>query len=88
MHLLQLFLYCWQFIFLASEPEHIKTCPVKDPWGNDYLFQRIDKENYVIATAGSDGNFLGFEQAGKYSAQSLSGQDIILKTGTYVFAPE
>jgi len=70
------------------EPEHIQTCPVKDPWGNDYLFQRIDKDNYTIATAGSDGNFLGYEQIGKYSAQSLSGQDIILKTGEYVFYPE
>jgi hypothetical protein len=56
-------------------------------WGNK-LIVLIDPKNntYRIASAGSDGRFLGFDQKGEYS--ELAGQDIIFADGTPVFVPK
>lgn len=64
---------------------YIKRLPVVDPWGNKYLYKKVDKENYCIASAGSDGIFEGFDQKGKYI--NTEGKDIIFSNGTYVYCP-
>lgn len=71
------------------EPEHLNNCPDKDPWGNDYLFKRIDEKSYYLASAGSDGQFKGFDQVGEYFvSMGLEGQDIVLKNGSFVYNPK
>ncbi|MCP5047986.1 MAG: hypothetical protein GY940_12490 [bacterium] len=70
------------------EPFHIKGLPVKDPWGNDFVYKYGDKENYFVGSAGSDGKFDGFEQKGSYSVGNLTGQDIIFSNGDFVYAPK
>jgi hypothetical protein len=63
-----------------------KFCPVKDVWGNELLYQAKDNISYVLASAGSDGVFNGFDQMGKYS--ELNGEDIIIENGSWKFAPQ
>ncbi|MGB9006752.1 MAG: hypothetical protein WCB96_13595 [Candidatus Aminicenantales bacterium] len=58
-----------------------------DAWGNKLLVQIDPKNNtYRIASAGSDGRFLGFDQKGGYS--DLAGKDIIFADGVPVFVPK
>jgi uncharacterized lipoprotein NlpE involved in copper resistance len=65
---------------------YIRRLPAADPWGNKYLYKKVGKENYYIASAGSDGIFEGFDQKGKYI--NIEGKDIILSNGTYVYCPK
>lgn len=66
-------------------PFHIRKMPVIDPWGNKYLYKKVGKDEYFIASAGSDGIFEGFDQKGKYI--NTEGKDIIFSNGTYVYCP-
>lgn len=72
------------------QPDHIVTLPLKDSWGNDYLYQfdPNNKEIYWIASAGSDGKFDGFDQTGTYPSDRLTGQDIIYSNGTFQYFPK
>jgi len=72
----------------ALVPFYIKTMPVKDAWGKDFLYKVTgEKEDiYFIGSGGSDGIFEGFNQKGKYG--ELRGQDIIASCGVFVYAPE
>jgi hypothetical protein len=61
---------------------YIKQLPLKDPWGNYYVY-KYDKKNpkkYWIASAGKDGKFEGFKKK-KKSAQK---NDDIILTGDAV----
>ena len=62
--------------------------PLKDFWGNDYLYQYND-HRFWIASAGSDGEFKGFEQTGVYPLQDsyLRGKDIILTNNGFTVFP-
>ena len=70
--------------------EHIERyapkCPLKDMWGNDFLYFAVDDSNFEIASAGSDGVFRGFAQEGRYS--EFKGQDIIAERGRWKFSPK
>jgi Type II secretion system (T2SS), protein G len=65
----------------------VNDLPIKDPWGNDYLYmyapskktknQKNAANECFVGSAGSDGRFVGFEQKGVYGADKLSGQDIL-----------
>jgi hypothetical protein len=63
-----------------------KFCPVKDIWGNELLYKALSETDYLLASAGSDGVFNGFEQDGQYS--EYNGKDIIIETGAWKFAPK
>ncbi len=60
--------------------------PLKDPWGNDYLYQG-GGASFAVASSGSDGKFEGFAQKGTYT--ELAGKDVIFThdkpRGTYIF---
>ncbi len=62
--------------------------PLKDFWGNDFLYQYQD-HRFWIASAGSDGEFKGFEQTGVYPLQDsyLRGKDIILSNNGFTVFP-
>lgn len=62
--------------------------PLKDPWGNDF-FYKYQKEQFWIASPGSDGKFEGFEQKGVYlnTEKELDGKDIIISNRGFVFFP-
>lgn len=65
---------------------HMKTVPVKDPWGKPYI---IGNENGIImiASAGSDGKFDGFNQQRGVISDMSSGQDIVLKDHEFITIP-
>ena len=65
-------------------PFYLKVLPAKDPWGNGYLY-RVEGRSYWIASGGSDGSFLGFEQQGGYDR--LEGQDIVFSDGRFQYRP-
>ena len=67
-------------------PDYLETALPADAWGRPFLY-RVDPEkgSYWIASAGSDGNFLGFGQEGVYT--DPEGSDIILSDGEFVFRP-
>lgn len=66
-------------------PMFIKTVP-QDAWQKDFFYRAgADGQGYALASAGSDGKFLGFEQRGDYTA--LQGQDIVMKNAELVFSP-
>jgi hypothetical protein len=67
-------------------PFHIKALPMKDPWGNAYLYQKIGQDEYAVGCAGPDGQFGGFEQTGRYTDRA--GKDIIFKNGNFTFGPQ
>lgn len=62
--------------------------PLKDPWGNDYLY-KFDKRKFRIACAGSDGKFDGFDQTGTYtdSEEELEGKDMIVSNNGFLLLP-
>jgi hypothetical protein len=64
-------------------PYHIRVMPITDPWGNEYIYKYLGKEEYAIACAGSDGKFKGFDQRGEYTG--LKENDIIYSNGQFVY---
>ncbi len=60
---------------------------MRDAWGQEFYF-KADSVNKIcwVASAGSDGKFLGFDQKGAYT--HLLGQDIIAFGTDFIFAPE
>lgn len=65
-------------------PFYLKVLPARDPWGNEYLY-RVENRSYWIASGGSDGTFIGYEQQGGYDA--LEGQDIVFSDGRFLYRP-
>jgi len=65
-------------------PFYLKVLPGKDPWGSEYLY-RVEGRSYWIASSGSDGTFLGYEQQGGYD--TLEGQDIVFSDGRFLYRP-
>lgn len=53
----------------------LKKLLLKDAWGNEFYF-KSDAENWWIGSAGSDGQFGGFEQEGEYKHLDEEGNDI------------
>ncbi len=72
------------------QPFYIRTCPLKDAWGNDLLYKVDPKNpaNYWVASPGSDGKFEGFAQKGTWHMAKEKGQDIILYNGKIIYGPE
>ncbi|MBN1197252.1 MAG: type II secretion system protein GspG [Candidatus Aminicenantes bacterium] len=58
---------------------------LKDAWGNDFYY-RADGARFWIASAGSDGEFQGFDQEGVY--RDYSGRDLIFSGKRFVFWPD
>ncbi len=73
--------------FFLDEIEEDKI-PRKDPWGNDFIY-KYQKDQFRIASPGSDGKFEGFEQKGVYlnTEKELDGKDIIISNRGFVFFP-
>jgi len=74
------------------EPFYIKVLPLKDAWGNDFLYihgEGDTKDIYSIASPGKDGVFNGWEQRGYYDTTDTTtfSDDIIFSNGTFVFGP-
>lgn len=74
------------------EPLYIKSLPVKDGWGNDFVYQFVGKSgqfDYYVGSAGRDGVFEGFEQNGIYNATQFNdfNRDIIMKNGQIMYGP-
>jgi len=72
-------------------PFYIKEVPLKDAWGNNYLFVHgligtSSQDTYSIASSGSDGRFEGFNQTGIYT--DLNYKDIIFSNGKFIYSPE
>lgn len=74
-----------EFFFDEIPEEQI---PLKDVWENDLLY-KCEKNRFWIASAGSDGQFNGFEQIGAClsSDTQLQGKDIIYCNGRFVLFP-
>lgn len=64
---------------------YFKDLILKDAWGNFLLYQ-IDGARFWIASAGSDGDFHGFEQQGTY--RDFTGRDVILSGERFVLWPD
>ncbi len=73
-----------------TQPFYIKTCPLKDAWGNDLIYKVDPKnpKNYWVASPGSDGKFNGFNQKGTWSPKNENGQDIVLYNGKFQYRAE
>ena len=74
------------------EPAYIKSLPLKDEWGHDFVYQFVTKDkqfDYYIGSPGRDGVFEGFEQNGFYTATQFQdfNRDIILKNGQIIYGP-
>lgn len=67
-------------------PHYLQNLPMNDPWGNPYLYQKVDDENFKVGCSGSDSSFSGWDQTGTYSAEEMAGKDIILSKDTRVFS--
>ncbi len=74
-----------EFFFNEIPEEKI---PLKDVWENDLLY-KSEKKRFWIASAGSDGQFSGFEQIGAClgSDADLQGKDIIYSNSRFVLFP-
>lgn len=77
---------------LLLEPFYIRQLPLKDAWGNDFLYTYgtgKNKVSYAVASPGKDGIFNGWEQRGEYlMAGDLDfNNDIIIADMTFVFGP-
>ena len=74
-----------EFFFNEIPEEKI---PLKDVWENDLLY-KSEKKRFWIASAGSDGQFSGFEQIGACLASDtdLRGKDIIYSNSRFVLFP-
>lgn len=71
-------------------PVHLKDQKeLIDPWGNPYLLlvqkNEDGKDEILLASGGSDGQFSGWEQQGGYD--TCEGEDIIVKEMTCVYGP-
>ena len=74
-------------------PFHIKNLPLKDAWGNDFLYLHgtgKDQDVYYIASPGRDGVFNGWDQKGFYPIKTMKDfdNDIIFANGAFVYGPE
>ena len=74
------------------EPFYIKKLPLKDAWGNDFLYMHgtdDDKDNYAIASPARDGVFNGWKQAGSYVVTTTTGfdRDIVYSNGAFIYGP-
>lgn len=68
-------------------PVFLRELTEKDAWGTPFFIKSDpDAEQFMIASAGSDGRFDGFDQKGSYI--DLPGKDIIFAAGSFVFAPQ
>ena len=75
------------------QPTYIKTLPLKDAWGNDFLYRHgtgDKKSEYAVGSGGKDGIFNGWEQQGSYIVAGTShfDNDIILSGGQFTYSPE
>lgn len=75
------------------EPFYIKTLPLKDGWGNDFLYKHgtgEQKDTYSIASPGKDGVFNGWEQTGFYIVTTIEefGNDFIFTNGNFTYSPK
>jgi hypothetical protein len=67
------------------EPFYIRGLPLRDAWGNEFYYTQ-NGEDFMIASAGSDGMFDGFDQRGEYD--TFEGQDIIYDSQeSFVYGP-
>lgn len=74
------------------EPAYIKVLPLKDGWGNDFLYAHGTGEknkDYAVGTGGKDGVFNGWAQEGTYYVNSMHefGNDIIFSNGNFTYGP-
>jgi general secretion pathway protein G len=74
------------------EPFYIKTLPLKDGWGNDFLYKHgtgDQKDTYAVASPGKDGVFNGWEQTGYYIVTTMEGfgNDFIFANGMFTYSP-
>lgn len=74
-------------------PTHIRSLPLKDGWGNDFLYRHgtnEKKDTFALASPGKDGIFKGWEQRGEYTAIEPAdfNNDIINENCFFVFAPK
>lgn len=78
------------------EPMYIKKLPLKDGWGNDYLYMTdSDHQNYWVVSLGADGkqdsgiyNSRGYPLKEEYPPTSDPTADIIFSTGMFLRFPE
>ncbi|MCP4215286.1 MAG: hypothetical protein GY765_11555 [bacterium] len=75
------------------QPFYIKTLPLKDAWGNDFVYTHgkgSKKDNYSIGSSCKDGIFNGWDQKGYYIVTSMDGfgNDIIFSNGMFVYGPK
>lgn len=75
------------------EPFYIKTLPLKDGWGNDFLYKHgtgDQKDTYAVASPGKDGVFNGWEQTGYYIVTTMEGfgNDFIFANGMFTYSPK
>lgn len=75
------------------QPFYIRKLPMKDSWGNDFLYEAgVGDKNttYSIGSGGKDGIFLGWNQNGFYLILKPDdfNQDIIFKNGVFTFGPK
>jgi hypothetical protein len=75
------------------EPFYIKKLPLKDGWGNDFLYKHgtgDQKDTYAVASPGKDGVFNGWEQTGYYIVTTMAGfgNDVIFANGMFTYSPK
>ena len=75
------------------EPFYINTLPLKDGWGNDFLYKHgtgDQKDTYAVASPGKDGVFNGWEQTGYYIVTTIEGfgNDFIFADGMFTYSPK
>jgi general secretion pathway protein G len=75
------------------QPFYIKVLPLKDGWGNDFLYTHgtgNKKDEYAVASPGRDGVFDGWQQTGSYIVTQMGqfGYDIIISNGTFTYGPK
>ena len=74
------------------EPFYIKELPLRDAWGNNFIYSHGTGENqdvYSIASPGRNAIFNGWEQSGYYIITHIDdfGNDIIFSNGTFTYGP-
>jgi hypothetical protein len=65
--------------------DYLKNMNIKDPWNNMYLYKKIDNTKFLVGCAGSNGEFVNWEQSGSYSFNSLDGQDMIISESAIIY---
>ncbi|MCP4153438.1 MAG: hypothetical protein GY757_37265 [bacterium] len=72
------------------QPFYIKVLPMKDAWGNDFIYKTgPNKQDFSIASGGKDGVFNGWEQKGSYRVSDIKefANDIIISNGNFLYHP-